>query len=59
MNKGNYAKKALRKLLKSQRKKLQEQGYKDEEEFIKELVKIPIADLQKKKEELKKENEST
>ena len=58
MNKGGLAKKALRKLLKPKRKELQAQGYKDENEFIAELVKVPIKDLQKKKEELNKKNES-
>jgi len=56
MTKANFAKRALKKLLKAKRKEIQAQGYENEDEMIAELMKVPLEKLQEKQKEMK-ENE--
>ena len=53
--KARLSKKALRKLLKPKKAEIIAQGYKDVNEFVDELCKVPIGELEAKRKELDKQ----
>jgi len=50
--------KALKCLLKKEEAKIKAQGYKNVEEFISDLKKVPLSDLKKKEKELKEKKKN-